>query len=64
MMLVSELIERLKTLPPSKPVLCQVVGGGDVWNMGFDVSDVPTSWMVVLTVSHPQLTSLPELPTS
>ena len=62
-MLVSELIEELTKLPPTKPIIimCQVIGGDDVWNMGFEVRDVPTSWMVVLAVSHPDLTSLPEI---
>lgn len=58
-MLVSELVDRLRELPPDKAVLCQVVAGEDVWNMEYNISDVPASRMAVLTVSHPQLTSLP-----
>lgn len=45
-MTVSELIEKLKTLPPDKSVLCQVVGqksGTPVWNMDFSVQDVEHS---------------------
>lgn len=65
-MKVSELIEHLKTLPQDKTVVCQVVPqevGSGAWNMRFEFADAPRSdWMVVLSVSHPDLLRLsPEI---
>lgn len=59
-MKVSDLVERLQNLPQGKEVLCQVVGqSSGAWNMSFDFHDVPSSWMVQLSVSHPELMDLP-----
>ena len=62
MMKVKELVNILKEMPQDKSLTCQVVAeNGDAWNCGFDVTDVESSWMVNITVSHPQLTHLPNL---
>lgn len=63
-MRVSEFIEKLKTLPQDKSILCQVVGteGNGAWNMQFDIVDIPEmSWAVQLRVSHPDLKALPDI---
>jgi hypothetical protein len=53
------LIEKLKTLPQDKGILCQVVGlDGSAWNMQFEVTKPGDCSFNVLTVSHPQLLSL------
>jgi len=59
-MIVSELITHLLTLPQCKSIVCQVVGQdkSGAWNMGFEFSDVPSSWMVQLKVEHPALITL------
>lgn len=63
-MKVSELIEKLKTLPQDKSIICQVVPseGSGAWMMHFDFHDVSTSWMVQLRVSHTDLKVLPDIP--
>lgn len=59
-MTVKQLIEKLEALPKEKSVLCQVCAAdGSVWNMYFDISDVPnSSSLVVLTATHPDLKTL------
>jgi len=61
-MIVSELIAQLLTLPQGKSIVCQIVSQDKVgaWNMGFEFSDVPSSWMVQLKVEHPALITLPD----
>ena len=60
-MKVSELIEKLKTLPQERSVVCQVVGQEEgAWNMDFEFSNIEHSdWMVGLKISHPRLKALP-----
>ena len=65
-MKVSELIEHLKTLPQDRTIMCQVVPqerDAGAWNMRFEFAEVPASdWLVVLSVSHPDLLRLsPEI---
>ncbi len=61
-MTVQQLIEELEKMQPNKTVLCQVVAeDGSAWNMSFEINDVPRSdWIVALTVSHPELKTLPK----
>jgi len=62
MIIVEELVKILKEMPQDKSLTCQVVAeNGDTWNCGFDVTDIESSWMVNIRVSHPQLTHLPSL---
>ena len=57
-----ELIERLKTFDPEKPILAQVVGvNPSAWNMYFEFTEIPS--FVVLTMSHPQLIEMPIIET-
>ena len=59
-MRVSEVIERLQTLPQDKVVLCQVVAeDGKTWNCFYEFNDVKDSdWLCQLRISHPQIATL------
>lgn len=60
-MKVRELVAQLQALPQDKELVCQVVPEepyAGAWIMSYAVADVPHSWMVALTVSHPNLRRL------
>lgn len=57
-----ELIEVLKKLDPDKEILCQVIAkNGGAWMMHFSFSEPPNVSFNVLTVSHPDLKTLPKM---
>lgn len=58
-MYTPELIEKLKTLPTDKPILCQVVDQkGNAFMCDFEFNNIERSWMIQLRVSHPELVDL------
>lgn len=62
-MLVREAVEELLKLPQDKELHCQVVGTENgAWNMEFKFSDTKIPRIAVITVSHRQLTELPDWP--
>ncbi|BAS04996.1 hypothetical protein [Ralstonia phage RSF1] len=55
----ADIIEQMKKLPQDKHILCQVVDEkGQAFQMFFEFNDVPSSWMIQLRVSHPELKDL------
>lgn len=59
----ADVIQAMQALDPDKEILCQVVSAdGKAWNMFFEFRNVPNVSFNVLTVSHPELKTLPEFP--
>lgn len=59
----ADVIQAMQALDPDKEILCQVVAqDGKAWNMNFEFCRVPHVSFNILTVSHPELKTLPEIP--
>jgi len=60
-MTVGQAIEYLQKLPIDKLLLAQVVAeDGGAWNMQLSINDVSDSSYAVVTLSHPELKTMPK----